>query len=114
MDSKRKCKFKVGDKVRVINYGAPMWSWDEIPGATLISKDEKGPYWYDLRPEVLGEIGIVHEAHLTQGIPQYALNGTTIYAWYGEQQLEEILPTSEDKRFRGYGTSKKKTDRAGR
>jgi hypothetical protein len=35
MDSERKCKFKVGDKVRVINYGAPMWSWDEIPGARV-------------------------------------------------------------------------------
>lgn len=84
-------KFKVGDKVRVIRYGHPFWSWQKIPGAKLLSKD-KSPYWYDMSPDLVGKEGTICKVTSTQGDIQYAINGISgKYAWYDEEQLEKVL-----------------------
>lgn len=77
-------KFKVGDSVRIIKYGHLFWSYDN-PESVI-------PTWYDMSPELIGQIGIVVKATRTQGICHYALKGPSKYAWYNEEQLEKVLP----------------------
>ena len=91
----RECKFKVGDKVRVVNYGHPIWSFDEMDLPLIQEQEDSKWKVYDLNPELIGQEGTVVDAHLTQDIPRYALEGPRKYAWYDEKQLE-LLPTSED------------------
>ena len=77
-------KFKIGDKVRIIGYGHLFWSYDK--------PSDKIPTWYDMSPELVGQIGIIANITNTQGIPKYALKGPNKYAWYDEKQLEKVLP----------------------
>ena len=109
-------KFKVGDEVTIIKYGSRYWSYDPIDVSfkVLFHNKEEGYKVYDMSPDLVGKKGIIDQVIDQQGKWKYALNGTNKYAWYDEKQLEKVLPAPEDKRFRGYGTSKKKTDRAGR
>jgi hypothetical protein len=110
-------KFKVGDEVVIVKYGHHFWSYEPVPGCNfpvLYDNKEEGYKVYDMSPELVGQKGIIDQVTNTQGMWKYAINGPNKHAWYDEKQLEKVLPTPEDKRFRGYGTSKKKTDRAGR
>ena len=88
-------KFKTGDKVRVIKYGHPYWSWQKMPGMKMLSKD-KSPYWYDKSPELVGQEGVIDKVTKTQGNYKYSINGIKgKYAWYDEDQLEKVLSTPE-------------------
>mgnify|MGYP001003825553 FL=1 len=80
--------FKMGDKVRVINYGALLWDRNgKLPFKKMkLSTDEV--YLYDIMPELVGKEGIVDKVSVTQGIVGYALNNIPEkYAWYHEDQL---------------------------
>jgi len=117
-------KFKVGDRVRIINYGHEMyygkqgyqamheWLTDEpMPSLVevLLGIEPKKPeplaahpvykpkhiisetdtmYIADMSPELVGQVGIVTEAHTTQGIDNYSLKGPAKTAWYHNPQLE--------------------------
>ncbi len=71
-------KFVIGDKVRIINYGHHIWERGEWDGKIKM---------IDLSPDLVGKEGIVSKATLTQGIPQYAVDGLRKHAWYNEDQL---------------------------
>jgi len=94
-------KFKVGDKVKVINYGHLIWqnktnqdlerqfhkehgfTYKELP---VLSDDGK-TQWLDLSPELVGKEGVVDKI---SDSGDYALNGLSKYAWYSEKQLELV------------------------
>lgn len=88
-------KFGIGDKVKIVNYGAPVWfnkrdrmsknAWPTI-------KEDKHFVMKDMYPEVVGQEGIVKLCALTQkDEPQYSLDGIKgKSAWYTEEQLELI------------------------
>ena len=120
-----KTKFRIGDKVKIINYGSLIWCdkdtyrkgfainqayekaylkslltgsfeveeyvLDEtIKPKNLISEDEKY-FYYDISPEVVGQIGIISKCNKTQGIDQYSLEGIKgKCSWYNNNQLELI------------------------
>ena len=92
-------KLKIGDTVKIINYGHPIsitkkaWSdWfakgycdTEIP-KNLLQEDETF-YTYDMSPEVVGQIGKVQ---VISNISGYCLSGIKgKFAWYNEEQLEK-------------------------
>lgn len=51
--------------------------------------------WFDLSPELIGKEGVVSEVSEMQGVSVYALTGLSKTAWYLENQLELIQPTSQ-------------------
>jgi hypothetical protein len=72
-------KYKVGDQVRVVNYGSWIWEWRA-----------QRMEWVDISPELVGQTGVVVDAHKTQEIDQYKLKGPNKVAWYHNDQLELI------------------------
>ena len=85
MDKK---KLKVGDRVRVINYGALLWENDKY--GNLIT--------FDMNPELIGKEGVVSKVTKTQGVTEYAVDGIPQrHAWYDRGQLERL--PSEDQVF---------------
>ena len=89
--SERKCKYKIGDVVKIVNYGSILW-WsktggDPRPSFKVLFEDEKFIYM-DPTPELVGQIGVVDNAHLTQNKPTYAIDGPNKHAWYNEDQLK--------------------------
>lgn len=73
-------KYGIGDKVKVVNYGALLW--DNLDGKTKVR---------DIRPEIVGKEGIISKAEIFQDRPQYAIDGIPKkHAWYDEEQLEMI------------------------
>jgi hypothetical protein len=87
-------KFKIGDQVRIIGYGQPFW-WNSNSGMPRpnfpVIEENEDLTVFDLRPEIIGQVGIVSKAETCQGRGTYALEGTTIYAWYDDDQLELIF-----------------------
>lgn len=75
---------KVGDQVEIVKYGALLWSRMELS----CKKISDG--LYDTQPELVGQGGIVIDAHLTHGNPTYALSGPSKVAWYNDDQLKLI------------------------
>lgn len=95
-----KSKFVIGDKVKVVSYGHPIWvnknSGMEM-NFPIISEDDK-VVWYDINGGVVGKIGIVEKVKETQGILGYSLSGIPEKsAWYNEDQLEAVLKTFKTK-----------------
>lgn len=80
-------KFKVGDIVRVVNYGHLIWD---------INASNDGIIDVDINPEIVGRRGIIVKAYTTQGNDRYAIELDLIngsrgkYAWYDNEQLELI------------------------
>jgi len=75
-------QYKIGDKVRVVNYGS------------LILHKVNGKFEsIDLSPEIIGKEGVISKALVTQDVPSYAIDGIPgKHAWYDEEQLEMINP----------------------
>jgi len=86
-------KFSPGDKVRIINYGHPIWvskNSEFKPGWPIISEDENIIH-YDSLPEIVGKEGVISKTTITQERPYYAIEGISEkHAWYNEDQLELI------------------------
>lgn len=74
-------KFRLGDQVRVVNY--TRW-W--------VHYDKETDKWSRVEThETVGQVGIVREAHKTQGIDSYALADIKgKVAWYDNDQLELV------------------------
>jgi hypothetical protein len=90
-------KFHIGDKVKIVKYGALHWinKHDEYnklhpPTENIIWEDENT--WYcDMRPDLVGQIGIINavpESHISSSPYQYSID--KIGAWYTDNQLELI------------------------
>ncbi len=80
--------FKVGDKVRIINYGAILWDRNPNLPYKQLSMFINNIYIYDIMPEIIGKQGVVDIVSVKQGIVGYALNNIPEkYAWYYEDQL---------------------------
>jgi hypothetical protein len=91
-------KFKVGDRVTIINYGHIGWIHKEeferltrIYGPTKLKiiHEEDKMLSYDLRPELLGEEAVITKAIVTQGIDKYSLafdKGSI--SWFTNDQLK--------------------------
>ncbi len=81
--------YKIGDKVRIINYGHPIWEsksfYKESTSKHIIYEDEE-LRWIDISPNIVGKEGIVEKVDVVQGTPQYSIKG--IGAWYFEEQME--------------------------
>jgi len=94
-------KFKVGDKVKVVNYGHLIWQNktnqdaerkfhenNGIPYKELkVLSDDGKTQWLDLNPDLVGKEGIVDKI---SDSGDYALKGLSKYAWYSEKQLELV------------------------
>jgi hypothetical protein len=84
-----KSKFTIGDKVKVVKYGHPIWFnkqfKQEIEFPILFEDDNS--IWCDINSEIVGKIGIVdgvsNNRYSLFGIPEMA-------AWYNEEQLEMV------------------------
>jgi len=74
-------KFGIGDKVKIINYGHQIW--ERIEGTDKVNI-------IDIHPDLVGQIGMISKAEITQGIPEYAIEGLAKHAWYDEGQLEMV------------------------
>jgi hypothetical protein len=74
-------KFRLGDQVRIVNY--THWRVDYDHETEKWSKTESH--------ETVGQVGIVREAHKTQDIDNYAIEGIKgKVAWYNNDQLELV------------------------
>lgn len=76
-------KFKIGDMVKVVNYGHRLLMGPDM-------QLQGYPYKWDMRPEVVGQTGIVTTAEETQGRSQYVVEGPSKHAWYDDDQLELV------------------------
>ncbi len=86
--------FGIGDKVRIVKYGHPIWESKNTNEPKLsypvIAEDENLRY-LDMSPGLVGQEGLVDKVTITQGIPQYAIDGIKDkHAWYNEEQMEMI------------------------
>lgn len=93
---------KVGDKVRIINYGHQVWwfksdwdAWQQLMGkvkAEPYAKSDDGKMIFlDLAPERVGREDIITKHTEPQyGFHRYALDKNG--AWYSKDQLELINP----------------------
>jgi hypothetical protein len=112
-----KSKFNSGDKVRVIKYGHPYWSYEQEPASAKVISYDKDNHRgvYDMSPELVGKEGIISEVTKTQGVYQYSISGIPgKSAWYFEEQLEliyHVLPAQKDKGSWWSRIFKAKTDR---
>ncbi len=90
--------YNIGDKVRIVNYGHPIWinkladeyhfNDEGLSSLPTIDEDEQFK-WKDLRPELVGVEGIV--TGLSSDKKQYSLDTNRgAMAWFGEGQLELI------------------------
>jgi hypothetical protein len=93
-------KFKVGDKVKVVNYGSIYWTrkGEPVPSSFVLLKGslEISPYlWYDMQPELVGKQGII--TAVGSSGDEYSLSGIEgKIAWYENQQLElQVNPNKE-------------------
>lgn len=72
-------KYKIGDRVRVVNYGHQIF------------RNKKGKMIpIDMSPEHIGRDGIVVEISMTNDIPKYAIHGPNKKSWYYEDQMELV------------------------
>lgn len=66
-------KFKIGDKVRIVNYGHLVYGVEDI---------------IDIEKDLIGLTGIVVKTDNIQGIDCYAIQGEVNGSWYYDDQLE--------------------------
>lgn len=90
--SKDVCKFKVGDKVRIVNYGSTMWigKKEKQPTHWPVIEEQENIIIYDTDSELIGQTGIVTKTQITQGQDRYELHGPNKVAWYFNNQLELV------------------------
>lgn len=85
---------KIGDRVRIINYGHAVFTveqeykTDKFP---LIKTYPDGTEARDMAPELVGQEGTITQ--VSKDGDQYILLGPSKAAWYNEEQLELIAMT---------------------
>lgn len=89
METKQEPKFKIGDNVRIVNYGHLLFcNKKETPKEwwpkEFYSEDENFGWW-DIQKDFVGQETIITDVIESQGRVQY---GTKLFSWAGENQLE--------------------------
>jgi len=90
---RKKAKFGIGDKVRIVGYGSvmAMGNWDKGKISHPILKEEGNIIYVDWMPDLIGKVGIICEKTGRSPNAQYALKGIPQkIAWYDEEQLKMI------------------------
>lgn len=89
-------KYSIGNKVKIINYGHLIWQSKDSQQLDLnlkfpiIYEDDEDKY-LDMTSSIVGKEGVITKISMTQGMPQYSIEGIPEkVAWYDEQQLELI------------------------
>jgi len=88
--------FRVGDHVKVINYGSPIWvnkkQHSDIPDLPIIFEDEN-MVWLDINVKIVGKTGVISQVSENKGIKKYSLLGIEEKtSWYDASQLKLINP----------------------
>ena len=99
-----KTKFKVGDRIKIINYGYRHWEskkerkrlfklgqCNEKP-ANIIHED-KECYYIDSSPHLVGKEGIIAQVAVTSGFSKYDiwfLYKKSNIAWFCDEQLKKV------------------------
>ena len=90
----RKPIYGIGDKVRIVNYGHPIWENKNVDQPKLsfpVITEDENIRWLDISPQFVGQTGVVDKVKVTQGIPEYAIDGIKDkHAWYSENQMEMV------------------------
>lgn len=84
---------KVGDVVKIINYGHIIWEHKESPYKLPfpVIHESEMTYTKDSNAGIVGKTGTIREVTTSQGRPQYAIDGIPEKsAWYNQDQLELI------------------------
>lgn len=80
--------FKLGDRVRIVNYGHPIASTEKDLPFPYLGKDDNGWHWYDMQPNKLGQEDVVTTVSPPrENYPHYKY-GLSKSAWYDAGQLE--------------------------
>ena len=89
--------YKIGDKVRIVNYGHLFWTIKNQPNESSfietlpIYKEDDNIDWIDANHGIVGKEGVVSNVSTTQGVPQYSIKGIPEKSsWYNEGQMELI------------------------
>ena len=90
-------KYKVGDKVRIVNYGHKVWMYQKMVDGKIIELDEVE--WYDMCPERVGMLATIRKVTVTQGIDKYGLT-TELgnISWFHNNQLELVKDETKKER----------------
>ncbi len=75
---KRNPLYEKGDEVKIVKYGALIWENKNVKQPKLslpLVYEDKDFRWLDLHHEAVGQTGTVSEVTITQGIPQYSIDG---------------------------------------
>lgn len=96
----KEAAYKVGDKVRVVNYGHAIWEHKSIGESSFpLIKELESLRLVDLQADLIGQQGVIDRVLVvTQGRPKYSVDGISgKTAWYNEDQLEAVtdLPGTE-------------------
>ncbi len=75
-------KYNNGDRVRIVNYGHPIWEYNKAGDKYSI---------LDLRPGLVGKEATIVNSKVTQGKEQYklAIDDYGEISWFGLKQLED-------------------------
>jgi len=87
-------KFKVGDQVKIINYGHPIWAHNSetMPISFPVIWVGDDTKVYDMSPELIGQTGVIDKVNITQGKDGYSINGINgKLDWYNNDQLEFLI-----------------------
>ena len=92
-----KTTYKVGDKVRVVNYGHSVWEHKSVGESSLpLIKEYESVRFVDLQPYLIGQQGVVGSVVIRQERPSYVIEGISgKSAWYYEDQLEAVTDLIE-------------------
>ena len=92
----KEAAYKVGDKVRVINYGHVVrGSETDVESSFPLVGRSGAVTLVDYRPDLIGQQGVIKEVSMGQGGPCYAIDGISgKSAWYYESQLEAVADLS--------------------
>lgn len=84
--------YKVGDKVKIVNYGHAVWEHKSVGESSLpLIKEYESVRLVDLQPYLIGQQGVVGQVVIIQERPSYAVEGISgKSAWYYEDQLEAV------------------------
>lgn len=89
-------ELKIGDKVKVINYGHLIWynteniMWKQMENKPKIYSQIGNIAYQDINPYIVGKEGVISE--ISSHIPRmYSVDGIEEKAaWYNEDQLEKL------------------------
>ncbi len=86
MAEERKPKYKEGDKVKIVHWGHPLHQLKSIKTSFPVIGPINDDYqWVDMSPEIVGKTGTIDGVTMTQGTPNYSIEGIPEKdAWYQE------------------------------